>query len=63
MPWSLILSVVLKLTGWVIDRAKTSKKQKEAFLKFVEVYERYGNASVNQYKDVKKQMDDLNKKD
>lgn len=34
--WGAILTVVLQLVGWFLDRAKVSKEVKENFYKFVE---------------------------
>lgn len=61
MPWTSILSVGLKLIGWFFDRAKVSKEQKEAFLRFYKEYETLGNASVRQKDDIERQLEEIDK--
>ena len=61
--WSIAIEIGLKLIGWLFDRSKKSKEQKEAFLKFYESYERLGNSSAAQRKDVNEQIRDFQTKE
>ena len=64
--WSAIaalIPVLIKIIGAIIERSQVSKEQKEAFLRFVETYEKLGNSSVHQHDDGQVQLDDLNNKE
>lgn len=56
-----LLPFLFKVIGWVMDKGKAKREQREIFRKFVDAYDHIGNGSVNAYDDIRKQLDDLNK--
>lgn len=61
MPWMTLLTFGFKIIGFMMDKSKANKEQKQAFLNFYNNYKEMGNSSLKQYDDLKKQMDDLTK--
>lgn len=62
MPWSLILSVLLKTVGWIMDIREADKQAREDFLKFVDTIERQQLASVNLNDSDRTQLDELKRR-
>ncbi len=61
--WILLIELVLKLLGWVLDRGAVTVEQKKAYLKFIAAYDEMGNNSLKAHDEVKKQLDDLKNND
>lgn len=54
-----LIPYLFKIIGWIMDAGKAKAEQREAFRQFVDKFDTIGNSSVDQYEDVKNQLDDL----
>lgn len=61
--WVLLIELMLKLLGWLLDRGAVTTEQKKAYLKFISAYDEMGNNSLKHHDEVKKQLEDLKKSD
>lgn len=62
MPWSLILSVLLKTVGWIMDIREADSQARKDFLKFVDTIESQQLASVSLNDSDRTQLDELKRR-
>ena len=62
MPWGVLLSVLLKLMGWILDKRSADKAAKEAFLLFVDSLNTTSLASVSLNDSDREQVEELKRR-
>lgn len=62
MPWSLILNVLLKTVGWILDIREADRQAREDFLKFIGTIESQQLASVNLNDSDRAQLNELKRR-